>query len=236
MSDISRRQLLAHAGLAVAGSGLLVLRADAKPTASVHHDDIEDSLPRQEMPQLPDSAQPTHVIRSPYYHPGAPWRAKMGLPMDAGPVLVVTGRVWAFDTKRPLSNAVMELFQVDSQGVYAMQKGDYRNRVRFQTDETGAYELETLHPVGYFLKDQTGKKFRFRRPHIHYEVRAPGYKILATELYFDGDKDTEEGMFDDWAHKSLVMPIDKVQGRTGSFEKVVFDLVLEPGEGYKGGT
>ena len=235
MDEISRRKLLTHAGLAIAGSAL-ILRAEALPTAAVHHDDIEDQLPKEQVPDLAAPASPTYVIRSPYYIPGAPNRAKMGLPMDSGEVLVVTGRVWAFDTKRPLPGATLELFQVDSQGIYAMKKDDFRNRVKFQTDETGAYEFETLHPVGYFLKDQAGKKFRFRRPHIHYEVRVPGYKILATELYFKGDSDTEEGLTDDWAHESLIMPVEKVEGRKGSYGRVVFDIVLEPGEGYRTNT
>src|SRR5262249_24953933 len=51
---------------------------------------------------LPDKSAPTEDnILGPFYRAGAPFRAKITPPLEAGIVLVVSGRVWAFDTKKP---------------------------------------------------------------------------------------------------------------------------------------
>ena len=72
---------------------------------------------------------------------------------------------------------MLDLWHVDVNGKYSAGDGDFKNRARILTDESGAYELEGLHPVAY----QPGGD-GWRCPHIHLLVEAAGYKRLITEM------------------------------------------------------
>src|SRR5262249_53530196 len=106
---------------------------------------------------LPDKSAPTEDnILGPFYRAGAPFRAKITPPLEAGIVLVVSGRVWAFDTKKPLPMAVIDIWQANALGRYdnddpknPPSKDVFKNRARLITDETGYYEFETVHPAPY---------------------------------------------------------------------------------------
>ena len=45
-------------------------------------------------------------ILGPYYRAGAPFRAKVTPPLEPGTVLVINGRVWGHDTKKPLTGVM----------------------------------------------------------------------------------------------------------------------------------
>jgi catechol 1,2-dioxygenase len=141
-------------------------------------------------------------------------------PLEPGIVLVVTGRVWSFGTKRPLPNAMLDLWQVDNQTRdYSNGGGEFKNRARLLTDENGAYEFETVHPVPY----QPGPNF-WRSPHVHFIATAASHKRLVSELFFKGD---EKQDIDQLFHSSLAMPVQSRAVKGQRFETVVFDIVLE---------
>ncbi len=94
------------------------------------------------------------------------------------------------------------------------------NRARLVTDETGYYEFESIHPAPY----QVGKN-AWRPAHIHYLVRAAGYKSLITQLYFKGDPHNKT---DEFIKESLIIEVRTQKTRNGSYEAGVFDIVLAP--------
>ena len=64
----------------------------------------------------------THVsrvgTRLGLFREGAPYRAKVTPPLAEGTVLLVSGRVWGADTRKPLAGAVLDVWQADAHGRY----------------------------------------------------------------------------------------------------------------------
>ena len=217
MAAPSRRSFLSRslAGLAVAGAGgALILKATAQPTPEARSDH-----------DLPDEVKLTEAnILGPFYRTKAPFRGKVSPPMSEGVTMAVAGRVWSFDTKRPLSNAVLDVWQADHHGRYDNDDRSnppapdvFVNRARVGVDETGFYEFETIHPGRYL----NGPKYR--PAHIHFRINAPGHRELVTQLYFEGDPEIEG---DPFVRESLIVPLREMTGPTGTFESAAFDIVL----------
>lgn len=232
--SVSRRELF-RGGLAVAGSAALTLRADALPTppsGNLKHYPEFQVLADSPLPfvapadALPATAKPTEDnILGPYYREGAPFRAKVTPPLVKGVPLLIRGRVWGFDTKKPLAHAMLDIWQADADGRYDNDdpnkppaKGVYLNRARVLTDEMGYYEYETIHPGPYKTGPDT-----WRPSHIHYLVRKAGYANLVTQLYFHGDKFNAK---DEFIKPSLIIKLETVKAGTGAIETGVFDVVL----------
>jgi protocatechuate 3,4-dioxygenase beta subunit len=85
------------------------------------------------------------------------------------------------------------------------------------TDADGAFELSTIIP-GHYLNGST-----YRPAHIHVKASAPGYRLLTTQLYFEGDPYNEG---DPWIHDSLIMALE--DGFEGG-KLARYDIVLLPG-------
>lgn len=228
MSIGSRREFLKRAGFGMAAFGVandaLVLAADTPPTPSDANAAAAEQVllklgPPPEAIRMSDETKLTHPNPlGPFYRKGAPFRGKATPPFEPGQVMLVSGRVWGFDTKRPLPGAILDVWQVDIQGKYSAGDGDFKNRARLLTSETGYYEFETIHPVAYQPSDF------WRSPHIHYRVVREGYQTLVTELFFEGDpKQDVDPMFE----KALVRPVAKKTINNQAVESVVFDIVLE---------
>lgn len=224
---MKRRDFIQQGGLGLAMFGVtgLVLRSDARPTTRSLDADEAELLFQEKLGDLAhdDKANLKLTVSrelGPFYRKGAPYRAKLTPPFEPGTVLVVTGRVWSYSTKKPLPNTTLDLWQVDNQTKgYSNGNGDFKNRARLVTDENGAYEFETVHPVPY----SPGPNF-WRSPHIHFIANAAGHKQLVSELFFKGD---EKQDIDTLFHPSLAMPIVHRSVNGQKFESAVFDIVLE---------
>lgn len=239
-SLLARREFLmvGMLGLATAGVGQLILRAEARPTepsGSLGAYTNYVAKPTKTIPPLAgnqpiDAAQPHWAltednILGPFYRAQAPFRAKITPPLEPGKVVLVSGRVWAFDTRKPLSHATIDIWQASSQGRYDNDDANkppkpnvFLNRARLVTDETGYYEYETIHPGQY----QIGQN-QWRPSHIHYLVQSPGYKTLVTQLYFEGDRYNAADAF---IKKSLIVKFQDAQKANQSYEVGRFDIVL----------
>jgi len=236
VTQLARRDFLrfGSAGVAVAGLGSLVLPAYADPTegsgdaggyipgAVVPATPVRQvSLKRAEGPWTPTEDN----ILGPFHRAGAPFRAKITPPMERGSVLVVQGRVWAHDTRRPLVGATLDIWQANADGRYDNDdpakppaKNVFLNRARLFTDESGHYEFETIVPGPY----QIGRNI-WRPSHIHYLVAHAGYKQLVTQLYFKGDP---HNATDDFIKESLIIePVD-VKVAAGTYKTGTFDIIL----------
>jgi len=232
--SVSRREFF-RGGLATAGVAAFTLRADALPTlpsGTLKHYPEFQVLADAPLPSvapgalLGDKVKPTEDnILGPYFREGAPFRAKVTPPLAKGIPLLIRGRVWGFDTKKPLVHAMLDIWQADTDGRYDNDdpnkppaKGVYVNRTRVLTDETGYYEYETVHPGPYKIGPDA-----WRPAHIHYLVRKAGYTNLITQLYFEGDRFNAK---DEFIKSSLIIKLEgaKVNGTT--IETGVFDVVL----------
>lgn len=223
---MKRRDFLQQTGLGLAmiGASGLILRSDARPTPrSLDAEDAETLFREVSVGSFDDKSnlKPT-VARElgPFYRTGAPFRAKLTPPFEPGTVLVVTGRVWSFETKRPLANASLDLWQVDNQTAdYSNGNGDFKNRARLLTDENGSFEFETVHPIPYAPSPNF-----WRSPHIHLIATAAKHKRLVSEMFFKGDAKQD---VDQLFHASLAVPAEKKKINGRDYETAVFDIVLE---------
>lgn len=149
----------------------------------------------------PRATEPT--VLGPFYVPGSPWR-EYGESMVTwagaqGQPTVVRGRVLSADGE-PLTGAVLDLWQNDAGGYYAVQQPGVQPadhlRGRYRTDSAGRYEVRTLRPVPYPIPDDgpvgrllglTGRH-PWRAAHIHFIVDAAGHTPVTTHI-FDGASD-----------------------------------------------
>lgn len=236
MTRPTRRELLRRsaAGLAAMATGGLTLRADAQPTPA--SGDVGDygTYLNESPPAAGDAAGAAKSwaitednIRGPFYREGVPYRGKVTPPLEPGDVLVINGRVWAFDSRKPLAGAVIDIWQANAKGRYdnddpanPPKKGEFANRCRLITDEQGYYEYETIRPGRYKIGPD-----RWRPSHIHYCVRAAGYRSLVTQLYFKGDPMNDK---DPFIKPSLIIEPKSVKVEAGQYEVGTFDIVLPP--------
>ena len=106
-----------------------------------------------------------------------------------GEITHLTGRVTDIDGK-PVKNAIVEIWQVDSNGVYIHTGAPRRNSRdrnfqgfgRFETGSTGEYRFRTIKPVRY-----SGA----RAAHIHFAINRNGRRVLTTQMYVKGNPDNE---------------------------------------------
>jgi protocatechuate 3,4-dioxygenase beta subunit len=117
-------------------------------------------------PTKPDSL-------GPFYTPDAPERSVLG----TGYVLQGTVRSSADCGSIP--EARIEVWHAGPNGKYSDAY-----RATLISDHQGQYRLQTERPPGYLS----------RPPHIHIQVKAPGYAMLITQHY--PDKETSEAIFD----------------------------------------
>jgi catechol 1,2-dioxygenase len=220
MSNFSRREFLRGGtlGLAALGTGGLILRADAQVTLKSGH------APRGITPPML-LAQTEPNIMGPFFRSQAPFRAKITPPLSSGVVMLIQGRVWSFQTKKPIQNAVLDIWQANAKGRYDNDDPSkppapnvFLNRARLITDESGYYEFETVHP-GHYPLDES----RLRPAHIHYRVTHPNHKTLVTQLYFKGDTHIEG---DPFVRPSLIIQLKEQKIGTGVCERGIFDIVL----------
>jgi protocatechuate 3,4-dioxygenase, beta subunit len=109
-----------------------------------------------------------------------------------GTVAHLSGRILDA-TGSPIRNALVEIWQVDSHGVYlhsadrpAARDANFQGFGRFLTGSTGEYYFRTLKPVAY-----SG-----RAPHIHFALKMKGREKWTTQCYVKGEPQNErDGVF-----------------------------------------
>ncbi|WP_170357399.1 dioxygenase [Ruegeria arenilitoris] len=128
-----------------------------------------------------------------------------------GPVLLAEGVVR--DTKgNPIAGAELDIWQTAPNGLYASQDEEqdiYSFHGLMTVGSDGRYAFTTVKPVEYTVPSDgpVGDILRacgrhpWRPSHLHYIVKAPGYRTLVTEIFPDDDpyldEDTVFGVRDD---------------------------------------
>lgn len=188
---------------------------------------------------------PFHISNSPETPLGADLKGSHG-----GELILVQGQVR--DTSGlPLAGATLDIWQTAPNGLYSSQdpaQDTYDFHALFTTDANGCYRFTTARPVSYTvptdgpvgeLLSATGRH-PWRPSHLHYIIKADGYRSLVTEVFPDDDpyldQDTVFGV-----RKDLVMHYEpchasdfpdegfELSGRVDEdYLMVNFDLVLSP--------
>ena len=145
-----------------------------------------------------------------------------------GEVTHLSGRVLG-PTGEPINNAVVEIWQVDSEGVYihtddASRKPrdkNFQGYGRFLTGSKGEYYFRTIKPVPY----------TFRTPHIHFIVKKNGKRMLTTQCYIEGEKQNAEDPIyrrieDAKARKSVTVDFRPIEDSRAGELAAKFDMVI----------
>jgi protocatechuate 3,4-dioxygenase beta subunit len=130
-----------------------------------------------QVPYMPD------VYLAPQYEApaDAPSRVVVADAREPGERLIVTGRV--LDGAKPVRGVSIYVFQTDVEGLYARgitgNDAELNPRLHgaMRSDADGRYEYVTIRPGHY---DNNAA-------HVHYIVRAPGYKPRLLDLWFEDD-------------------------------------------------
>lgn len=145
-----------------------------------------------------------------------------------GEVTHLSGRL--LDSRgEPIRNAVIEIWQVDGNGVYLhpnssqSEKRDahFQGFGRFLTGSTGEYYFRTIKPVAY----------PGRTPHIHFAVTSKGRAKWTTQCYIKGEARNEKdgvlrGIKDAKARESVLVDFAALKdSKTGELA-ARFDMVL----------
>jgi len=157
----------------------------------------------------------------PFYKRKAPESTNLRVPGDPGMPVSISGQI--VDTRGELlPGATIEIWHSDHLGHYDID--GYRYRALMHTNAKGEYGFASLMPGHY--PDRVAQ-------HVHYLVQAPGYKPLATQLYFatdpvfKGDPDKNFNVDPLCTSRELVRPV-LLAGDPKDFEaKVSFDICLE---------
>ena len=166
-----------------------------------------------------------------------------GITPAVGDVSYLTGVV--MDSKgQPLRNAVVEIWQVDNQGIYLHSKANHQEKRdrnfqsygRFLTGSKGQYHFRTIKPPSY----------PGRTPHIHVAVSRKNQRLLTTQLYIEGEKANAKdflykrlGGGDPKLQKLVTVPFKPLKGSQSGELTAHLDLVVgltpeDPGNGQPG--
>jgi len=133
----------------------------------------------------------------------------------------------------PIKNAQVEIWQVDSQGVYLHSRSSHQTRLdtnfqgfgRFLTASDGGYYFRTIRPVPY------GQSSSQRAPHIHFAVYTKGKEKFTTQCYVK-DEPLNNGDFilnsirDQKARDSIIIDFTRIEESRAGELKAQFDIVL----------
>jgi hydroxyquinol 1,2-dioxygenase len=148
----------------------------------------------------------------------------------------------------PIPGATIDTWQADGSGMYPIQDASqdkYALRGKFTTDDEGRYFYTTVMPKPYTVPYDgpvgrlliAADRHAWRAKHLHYIIRAPKYRSITTEVFFDGDEyNDSDAVFG--VRRSLIAKLERVPADAEievSLERrpdarVRFDFVLAPGD------
>ena len=133
-----------------------------------------------------DSATTTDIL-GPFYRPGSPIRMNLIPENSKGQVLYLNGTIFQNGVQKPLSGALIEIWQCDENQVYDNTSDDFLFRGAQVTGNDGKYSFKTIVPVAYKASET-----QWRPAHIHLRVSSPDHQDLISQIYFKGDPHLEE--------------------------------------------
>ena len=128
----------------------------------------------------------------------------------------------------PIRNALVEIWQVDGNGVYLHTRDRHEQRDanfqgfgRFLTGTNGEYYFRTVKPVPY----------PGRTPHIHFKIKRRGESEFVTQCYVKGNPQNErDGVFrgirDAKARESVLVDFKPIENSKLGELEARFDIIL----------
>ena len=146
-----------------------------------------------------------------------------------GGVTHLSGRL--LDAKGdPIKNALIEIWQVDSTGVYLRDRPNHPGKFdsnfqgfgRFLSGSTGEYYFRTIKPIAYERRPA---------PHVHFAVKVKGREKWTTQLFVNGDPGNEKDPLyqrirDPKARNSVTVDFVPVKGSRVGELAAKFDMVM----------
>jgi catechol 1,2-dioxygenase len=183
------------------------------------------------------------AVTGPYYKAGAPLITERPalLPMrpgEPGQPMQFTGTV-CDAAGSPVPGALVDIWHASNDGIYSFYNprmpDTYLLRGKVEADSAGALEFRSIRPVPYeipkdgpvgHLMNEVLGRHSYRPAHLHFQITAPGFRPLVTQLYFEDDPylvtDCCSAVKDD-----LVIPVGKTEIDGESYHLVNFDFVLQ---------
>lgn len=166
-----RRQFLKNTSLAVLSMSVLPKLSTAKEASPLQLD-----------------CDPTTIDyygEGPFYTPNAPSIVgeQLASQSEPGVRLTITGRVRTIDCEQFIPETLIDVWHADDNGNY--DNVGFNLRGQTYSNSQGFYSFETIYP-GKYLNGGA-----FRPAHIHFHITPPGYPMLTTQLYFEGDPDND---------------------------------------------
>ena len=156
-----------------------------------------------------------------------------GITPAVGEITHLGGRILDV-TGSPIRNAIVEIWQVDNNGVYIHEgsdNGDHRDGNfqgfgRFLTGSSGEYYFRTIKPVPY------GESSFRRTRHIHYAVYVKGRDRFTTQCYvkgepLNGQDGVLSGIKDTAARESVIVDFAPLPGSQTGELAAKFDIVMD---------
>ena len=186
---------------------------------------------------------PFHISNAPAMEMGSDLRGDY-----EGELILVTGRVTDVNDK-PIAGATLDIWQTAPNGLYSSQDPEqdtYSFHALFTTGDDGLYSFTTVRPVSYTVPtdgpvgeilDATGRH-PWRPSHLHYIIKADGFRTLVTEVFPDDDpyldQDTVFGVRSDLVMTYIKQPAASfpdsgfaLSGKVDEdYSRVDFDLML----------
>jgi hydroxyquinol 1,2-dioxygenase len=185
---------------------------------------------------------PFHVSGAPPLAIGGDMKRHYG-----GPMLLAEGMI-KDEAGNPIAGAELDIWQTAPNGMYASQDAEQDTfsfhglmtvgddgRYRFTTVKPVEYTVPSDGPVGDILR--ACGRHPWRPSHLHYIVKAPGYRTLVTEIFPEDDpyldQDTVFGVRDDLVMRYQTKPASQfpdgmaLSGKVSEpFLHVEFDVTL----------
>ncbi|MEP2029231.1 MAG: dioxygenase [Paracoccaceae bacterium] len=198
-----------------------------------------------------DDATSSSVL-GPFHVSGAPPLAIGGdMKRHYGGTILLAEGVIKDTSGKPIAGAELDIWQTAPNGLYASQDKEqetYSFHGLMTVGEDGRYAFTTVKPVEYTVPSDgpVGEILRacgrhpWRPSHLHYIVKAPGYRTLVTEIFPDDDpyldEDTVFGVRDDLVMTYEEQPASEfpsgmeLSGKINQpFLRVKFDVTLAEG-------
>ena len=193
-------------------------------------------------------------VLGPFHISGSP-EMEFGVDLKAGfegELVLVEGHVRDTDGNS-ISGAELDIWQTAPNGMYSSQDSEqdrYSFHAMLHTRADGRYAFTTVRPVSYTVPtdgpvgeilNATGRH-PWRPSHLHFIVKAKGYKSLVTEVFPDDDpyldEDTVFGVREDLITRYIKQPPDKfpdgfeLSGKVKeAYSRLDFDFVLADEDG-----
>lgn len=189
------------------------------------------------------------TVWGPFHRQGAAsmaFGANMAPHDAAGMPTIVSGRVLDLEGK-PIADAVLDVWQVDSTGLYDSQIGkgdDLHMRGKYTAAMDGRYRIRTTRPVKYQIPSDgpVGLSLRatnrhpWRPAHIHFHISAEGFAPVATHIFDSIDEYLKEDAVFAVKHSLIVDFVEHTErdeaamafGIDPPFCTAEYDFVLEP--------